>query len=234
MQLLACDFANRGGERDLLAVGGELGDFAGRARVQGGRRHGAARQRALLRLPRRAVRRQGGARIGMVNYAVPAEKLERRPSSFAQKLMKKSPAGCVQPSRRIKHVRTMDVAQAYDYLAEKGKAIKVADSQIPTTRACGNSSTRNPTSRHSSRSGSTRAANDRKRRRRNSECSFVFEARSRRVLVRPLPPSQVGLARLAQDLDANPGKPGARGEGAGRVRCSAHSSRHDSQGRTEA
>ena len=29
----------------------------------------------------------------------------------------------------IKHVRTMDVAQAYDYLAEKGKAIKVADKE---------------------------------------------------------------------------------------------------------
>src|SRR5947207_2119225 len=35
----------------------------------------------------------------------------------------------IAADKAIKHVRTMDVAQAYDYLAEKGKAIKVADSQ---------------------------------------------------------------------------------------------------------
>ena len=29
----------------------------------------------------------------------------------------------------IRHVRTMDVAQAYDYLAEKGKAIKTTDKE---------------------------------------------------------------------------------------------------------
>ena len=46
--------------RDVLAVRGELGHPARRAGLQGGRRHGAAAPRALLRLPRRAVRRQGG------------------------------------------------------------------------------------------------------------------------------------------------------------------------------
>ena len=47
-------------ECDVLVVRGELGHPAGRAGVQGGGRHGAAAPRALLRLPRRAVRRQGG------------------------------------------------------------------------------------------------------------------------------------------------------------------------------
>ena len=51
---------HRGRGRDLLALGGELGHPARRAGVEGGRRHGAAAPRALLRLPGRAVRRQGG------------------------------------------------------------------------------------------------------------------------------------------------------------------------------
>jgi trans-feruloyl-CoA hydratase/vanillin synthase len=41
--------------------------------------------------------------------------------------MKKSPAVLRATKQAIKHVRTMDVPQAYDYLAEKGKAIKVND-----------------------------------------------------------------------------------------------------------
>ena len=53
-------FRDRRRGRDLLAVRGELGHPAGRAGLEGGGRHGAAAPRALLRLPRRAVRRQGG------------------------------------------------------------------------------------------------------------------------------------------------------------------------------
>ena len=53
-------FRDRGRGRDLLALGGELGHPAGRAGLEGGGRHGAAASRALLRLPRRGVRRQGG------------------------------------------------------------------------------------------------------------------------------------------------------------------------------
>ena len=69
------------------------------------------------------------ARIGMVNYAVPPEKLESATIELAGKLMKKSAAVLRATKQAIRHVRTMDVAQAYDYLAEKGKAIKVADSE---------------------------------------------------------------------------------------------------------
>ncbi len=46
-------------ERHVLAVGSELGHPARRAGVEGGLRHGAAAPCALLRLPRRCVRRQG-------------------------------------------------------------------------------------------------------------------------------------------------------------------------------
>ena len=53
-------FRHRGRGRHLLAVGGELGHPARRAGVQGRGRRGAAAPRALLRLPGRAVRRQGG------------------------------------------------------------------------------------------------------------------------------------------------------------------------------
>jgi trans-feruloyl-CoA hydratase/vanillin synthase len=68
-------------------------------------------------------------RIGMVNFAVPPEKLEAATTELAEKLMKKSAAVLRATKQAIKHVRTMDVAQAYDYLAEKGKAIKVADKE---------------------------------------------------------------------------------------------------------
>ena len=43
--------------------------------------------------------------------------------------MKKSPAVLRATKQAIRHVRTMDVPQAYDYLAEKGKAIKAADTE---------------------------------------------------------------------------------------------------------
>src|SRR5262249_24296672 len=67
------------------------------------------------------------ARIGMVNYAVPAGKLEAATIELAGKVMKKSQALRRATNKGIKAGRTMDVAQAYEYLAEKGKAIKVPD-----------------------------------------------------------------------------------------------------------
>jgi trans-feruloyl-CoA hydratase/vanillin synthase len=65
----------------------------------------------------------------MINYAVPADKLEAATIELAEKLMKKSPAVLRATKQAIRHVRTMDVPQAYDYLAEKGKAIKAADAE---------------------------------------------------------------------------------------------------------
>ena len=57
MQLLARDFAIAAENATFSLSGGELGNSPGRAGVEGGRRHGAAATRALLCLPRRAVRR---------------------------------------------------------------------------------------------------------------------------------------------------------------------------------
>ena len=65
----------------------------------------------------------------MINFAVPLDKLEGATTDLAERLMKKSPAVLRATKQAIRHVRTMDVAQAYDYLAEKGKAIKVADNE---------------------------------------------------------------------------------------------------------
>jgi trans-feruloyl-CoA hydratase/vanillin synthase len=69
------------------------------------------------------------ARIGMINYAVPADKLEEAVADLAERLMKKSPAVLRATKHAIRHVRTMDVPQAYDYLAAKGQAIKVGDAE---------------------------------------------------------------------------------------------------------
>src|SRR5262245_12300606 len=65
----------------------------------------------------------------MINYAVPREKLEDAVIALAERLMKKSPAVLRATKHAIRHVRTMDVPQAYDYLAAKGQAIKVADTE---------------------------------------------------------------------------------------------------------
>jgi feruloyl-CoA hydratase/lyase len=69
------------------------------------------------------------ARIGMINFAVPLEKLEAATIELAQELMKKSPNVLRATKHAIRHVRTMDVDQAYDYLAAKGRAIQVGDKE---------------------------------------------------------------------------------------------------------
>src|SRR5215468_711980 len=122
-------FCDRGRERDLLPLGGELGDSARRAGIEGGRRHGAATPRALLRLPGRAVRRQGGRahRYGQLRRS--AREARGCDHRARREAMKKSAAVLRATKQAIRHVRTMDVVQAYDYLAEKGKAIKVADQE---------------------------------------------------------------------------------------------------------
>ena len=69
------------------------------------------------------------ARIGMVNYSVPMDKLENETVKLAEKLMAKSPAVLRATKQAVRQVRTMDYDQAYDYLAEKGKAIKIGDAE---------------------------------------------------------------------------------------------------------
>src|SRR5256885_12212431 len=129
MQLLACDFA----------IAAENATFS-LSEVNWGILPGALVSKAVADaiLPRHALYYaclgepfdgKEAARIGMINYAVPVAQLESATIELAHKLMQKSPAVLRATKQAIKHVRTMDVAQAYDYLAEKGKAIKVADSQ---------------------------------------------------------------------------------------------------------
>ena len=69
------------------------------------------------------------ARVGFINKAVPHAKLEEETEALARKLMLKSPRVLRATKQAIRHVRTMDFGQAYDYLAEKGKAIKVGDQE---------------------------------------------------------------------------------------------------------
>ena len=69
------------------------------------------------------------ARIGMVNYAVPEEELEDAVTELAQKLMAKSPNVLRATKHAVRKVATMSYDQSYDYLAEKGKAIKVGDAE---------------------------------------------------------------------------------------------------------
>jgi trans-feruloyl-CoA hydratase/vanillin synthase len=66
-------------------------------------------------------------RIGMANIAVPKDKLVAETEKLAQKLMLKSPAVLRATKQAVRHVRTMDYGQAYDYLAAKGAEIKAND-----------------------------------------------------------------------------------------------------------
>lgn len=68
-------------------------------------------------------------RVGFINRAVPRKDLEKETEELARKLMLKSPRVLRATKQAIRHVRTMDFGQAYDYLAEKGKAIKVGDTE---------------------------------------------------------------------------------------------------------
>jgi trans-feruloyl-CoA hydratase/vanillin synthase len=129
MQLLACDFA----------IAAEDATFS-LSEVNWGILPGALVSKAVADavLPRHALYYaclgepfdgREAARIGMINYAVPANKLEAAVTDLAERLMKKSPAVLRATKHAVRQVRTMDVPQAYDYLAAKGQAIKVADKE---------------------------------------------------------------------------------------------------------
>jgi feruloyl-CoA hydratase/lyase len=129
MQLLACDFA----------IAAKNATFS-LSEVNWGILPGALVSKVVadMVLPRHALYYaclgdpfdgDEAARIGMINYAVPLEKLEDAVSDLAERLMKKSPAVLRATKQAIRQVRTMDVPQAYDYLAAKGQAIKVADKE---------------------------------------------------------------------------------------------------------
>jgi trans-feruloyl-CoA hydratase/vanillin synthase len=69
------------------------------------------------------------ARIGMINFAVPKEKLREATINLAERLMKKSPATLRATKQAVRHVRTMDYTQSYEYLMAKSASIKVGDKQ---------------------------------------------------------------------------------------------------------
>jgi trans-feruloyl-CoA hydratase/vanillin synthase len=129
MQLLGCDFA----------VAAENATFS-LSEVNWGILPGALVSKVVadMVLPRHALYYaclgkpfdgKEAARIGMINFAVPLAELETATIELATELMKKSPNVLRATKQAIKHVRTMNFDQAYDYLAEKGKAIKVGDKE---------------------------------------------------------------------------------------------------------
>jgi trans-feruloyl-CoA hydratase/vanillin synthase len=68
-------------------------------------------------------------KIGFINFSVPKEELVDKTVELAQKLMAKSPAVLRATKHAVRQVRTMDFDQSYDYLAAKGQAIKVGDTE---------------------------------------------------------------------------------------------------------
>jgi trans-feruloyl-CoA hydratase/vanillin synthase len=66
-------------------------------------------------------------RIGLVNFAYPKEQLESEVTNLAKKLMQKSPRILRATKQAMRQVRTMEVSQAYDYLAAKNQAAQMGD-----------------------------------------------------------------------------------------------------------
>ncbi len=129
MQLLACDFA----------IAAENATFS-LSEVNWGILPGALVSKAVIDsvLPRHALYYaclgdpfdgKEAARIGMINYAVPLKDLEEAVTDLAERLMKKSPAVLRATKQAIRHCRTMDVSQSYEYLAAKGQSIRAADKE---------------------------------------------------------------------------------------------------------
>ena len=127
MQLLACDFA----------IAADTATFS-LSEVNWGIIPGAIVSKVVadMVLPRHALYYAclgdpfdgvEAARIGMVNFAVPLADLKPRVEDLARRLMAKSPLVLRATKQAIRHVRTMDIAQSYEYLREKGKGIKAND-----------------------------------------------------------------------------------------------------------
>jgi trans-feruloyl-CoA hydratase/vanillin synthase len=69
------------------------------------------------------------ARIGLINFAFPKEKLREAAVDMAKRLMLKSPATLRATKQAVRHVRTMDHAQSYEYLAVKDDSAMVGDKE---------------------------------------------------------------------------------------------------------
>ncbi len=69
------------------------------------------------------------SRMRMVNYSVPESQLRQAVIDLAERLMKKSPAALRSTKHAIRHVRTMDVGQSYEYLSILSLATRLADKQ---------------------------------------------------------------------------------------------------------
>jgi feruloyl-CoA hydratase/lyase len=69
------------------------------------------------------------ARVGLINFSHPPERLKSEVVVLAEKLMKKSPRVLRATKQAMRHVRNMDYGQALDYLAEKGRAIRIGDEE---------------------------------------------------------------------------------------------------------
>ena len=68
-------------------------------------------------------------RIGLINFAVPQAELRAKVTELAVKLMAKSPRALRATKQAVRNVKGMEVTQAYDYLIEKGTAIRVGDKE---------------------------------------------------------------------------------------------------------
>jgi trans-feruloyl-CoA hydratase/vanillin synthase len=67
------------------------------------------------------------AELKLVNFAVPKAKLKEETVKLAKKLMEKNPQTLRAAKEVYKFCRTMDYAQAEDYMSAKGIALRATD-----------------------------------------------------------------------------------------------------------
>jgi trans-feruloyl-CoA hydratase/vanillin synthase len=83
----------------------------------------------------RTIDGRKAAEMGIATMAVPPEKLREETVAIARELMAKNPTVLAYTKQGIRAVRDMNMAQAFEYLAAKGMALRVADPE--QTRARG-------------------------------------------------------------------------------------------------
>jgi trans-feruloyl-CoA hydratase/vanillin synthase len=67
------------------------------------------------------------AEMRLINYAVPKDKLREETVKLANHLMEKNPQVLRAAKEVYKYCRTMDYAQAEDYMGAKGTALRLTD-----------------------------------------------------------------------------------------------------------
>jgi trans-feruloyl-CoA hydratase/vanillin synthase len=82
----------------------------------------------------RTIDGRKAAEMGIATMTVPSDKLREETVVIARELIAKNPTVLAYTKQGIRMVRDMNMAQAFDYLAAKGMALRAADPEQTRSR----------------------------------------------------------------------------------------------------